>query len=234
MSVSMNELAMLVPSRARPSSVDRMADAWHRTGDPGADLVWLLDRDDPELEAYRERLVQYSWMKVAIQDRWTPMVPKLDAGARLAAEKYPFVGFIGDDHLPRTPEFGYSLSKYLHAAQPAIVYGADGFQDQKLPTWWTMSSDIIKALGRMVPAQVQHLYCDNAIMRLGEVAGMLHYLPHVLIEHMHPAAGKGSMDEGYLRVNRREQYMRDQALYRTWLNEDLERDATLLRRLRGV
>jgi hypothetical protein len=86
----------------------------------------------------------------------------------------------------------------------------------------------------MVPAPVQHLYCDNAVLTLGEAANMITFLPHILIEHMHPVAGKSEWDPGYERVNRRQQYDRDAAAYRMWVEDGLKRDATLLRELRGV
>jgi hypothetical protein len=152
----------------------------------------------------------------------------------LAAEFSPVVAFMGDDHVPRSPAWADAILTFMAATHPQIVYGRDGFQDRKLPTWWAMSSDIIKALGRMVPAPVQHLYCDNAVLTLGEAANMITFLPHILIEHMHPVAGKSEWDPGYERVNRRQQYDRDAAAYRMWVEDGLKRDATLLRELRGV
>jgi hypothetical protein len=35
------------------------------------------------------------------------------------------------------------------------------------------------------------------------------YLPDVIIEHLHPAAGKAEMDEGYARVNQPKWYEED-------------------------
>ena len=94
-----------------------------------------------------------------------------------------------------------------------------------------MTSNIIKALNRMVPAPVQHLYCDNSVMVLGQRTKMLAYLPHVTIEHMHPIAGKGEWDAGYAHVNRPSQYAMDQTAYQTWLADGLSRDATLITQL---
>lgn len=231
----MSALNVLVPSRGRPESVAKMADAWTETGAAGrATLTWIIDMDDPRYMDYLHELKFWEWMKRGVMTSWLPMVPKLNMAARLAAEASPTVGFMGDDHLPRSKNWDLAITGYAAATEPAIIYGKDGFQDEKLPTWWAMSSTIIKTLGRMVPAEVQHLYCDNAVMRLGEATNTLHYLPHVLVEHMHPLAGKSEMDAGYARVNRREQYDRDQGLYRDWLNTRLDEDARLVRELRGV
>lgn len=109
-----------------------------------------------------------------------------------------------------------------------IVYGQDGIQNKKLPTWWSMDARIIDKLGRMVPAPVQHLYCDNAVKALGEKTDQLLYDERILIEHMHPVAGKAPVDAQYSRVNRPEQYGRDANLFNSWVADGLDRDASLL------
>ena len=113
-----------------------------------------------------------------------------------------------------------------------IVYGRDGIQNEQLPTWWAMTPDIIRELGAMVPANVEHLYCDNAIKDLGEQAGCLRYLPEVLIEHMHPIAGKAPMDAGYEQVNSPERYAKDRSAYARWRTAQLPMDAGIVRTLR--
>ncbi|WP_037684635.1 hypothetical protein, partial [Streptomyces griseus] len=87
-----------------------------------------------------------------------------------------------------------------------IVYGDDGYQGERLPTQWAMTADVVGALGRMVPAPVEHLYCDNSVLDLGRAAGCIRYLPDVLVEHMHPVAGKAADDDQYRRVNSSAQY----------------------------
>lgn len=231
-------LAMLVPSRGRPGSVSRMLDAWESTGGfDHARLIWVLDADDPEFEAYAKELQRSSNRGGYIAEvaRWKPMVVKLNQAARVFARDFPAVGFMGDDHLPRTDGWAAELTNALSVMwpDPAIVYGRDGFQDARLPTWWAMNSSVVHALGRMVPADVQHLYCDNAILELGTQAECITYLPSVLIEHMHPAAGKAESDDGYRRVNRRQQYERDLAQFRAWVQDGLARHVTLLRNSRG-
>jgi hypothetical protein len=80
---------------------------------------------------------------------------------------------------------------------------------------------------------VQHLFCDNAVLELGKAAETIGYDERILIEHMHPVAGKAKMDEQYVRVNRAQQYERDSALFRGWLRDGMEADATLVQSLGG-
>lgn len=235
-------LAMIVPTRGRPESVPRMGDAWEATGAVegqvfrGAHLYWIVDADDPTLGDYKREIDQFPWMQVASIPLWQPMVPKLNWAARQLATLHTQVGFLGDDHLPRSDHWAQRLAAEMDSMPvgTGIVYGRDGYQDRALPTWWAMSSNIVKVLGRMVPADVQHLYCDNSMYQLGDKSGTLRYVEDVLIEHMHPVAGKAEWDPGHVRVNRPEQYIRDRLNFEAWVLGGMDRDATLVRELRGV
>lgn len=226
----MIDMVVLVPSRSRPQNVEPIVEAWHRTGAfKVADLCFILDDDDMQLDRYANELSVEPQVQRVIYPEWQPMVPKLNRMAVQAAKDYRVVAFMGDDHIPRTPAWADQLWEVGRLKVPSIAYGQDGMRDEKLATWWSMSSDIIKKLGRMVPAPVQHLYCDNAVMELGRAADCLVYLDTVLIEHMHPLANKAKMDAQYERVNRAQQYDRDAAAFHAWVKDGLEADATLLR-----
>jgi hypothetical protein len=194
-----------------------------------ADLIFIVDADDPKLSEYLAAVAPFLQVQRIVARTWEPLVPKLNRVAVKAAKEYEAVAFMGDDHIPRTPRWAdYLIDRHQKSDRAGIVYGLDGFQDKKLPTWWSMHSAVIQRLGRMVPADVQHLYCDNAVKMLGEEAGCLYWDPDILIEHMHPIANKGKLDAQYERVNRKQQYTRDEAAFRAWVQTGLARDATLL------
>lgn len=230
----MSELIVVVPTRSRPHLVPRMIDAWFKTGAFGtAELLFVVDRDDMAFDQYKRMFDRYPSVQHTVMPEWMPMVPKLNIAACQAAKEASVVAFMGDDHVPRTPMWASKLLAADVLNHGCISYGKDGFQDKRLPTWWGMSSKIVQRLGRMVPAPVQHLYCDNAIKMLGERTGSLVYLEDVLIEHMHPVAGKAEMDQQYQRINRKQQYTRDEAEFRRWVESGLEEHATLLSDLWG-
>lgn len=230
----MSELAVAVPTRSRPHLVPRMIDAWYKTGAFSvAELWFIIDRDDMQYDQYVRTIERYPSANVIVMEEWQPLVPKLNFAASHLAQHHTNVAFMGDDHLPRTMDWAYHLVAAHAKHGPSIVYGRDGYQDRYLPTWWSMSSAIIDKLGRMVPAPVQHLYCDNAVKALGEEARCLHYLDDVMVEHMHPVAGKAEMDQQYLRVNRKQQYTRDQAGFEGWLADGLDADVRMLADLWG-
>lgn len=247
----MSDVAVIVPTRSRPEAVARVAEAWHETHafEDGAQLVFVYDADDPRLddydaavsEAQRDPRLPYPGLIVRmVEPEWLPMVHKLDRVARLLATTHvaPYLGFAGDDHLPRTSGW---VGRHLAAFELdpiSIIYCNDGYRGEELPTQWTMSAEIVRALGRMVPAPVEHLYCDDAIRHLGEVAGCLTYLGDVLIEHMNPYATgvdgnrKVEFDEQYRRVNSSRQYATDRAAFRRWHERDLSAQAATIRDLR--
>ena len=235
-----SDLLVIVPSRGRPESVARVVAAWQATGAyERADLLFAVDADDPLLAEYHAQDLPAdgrTLVKLFAVNRWMPMVHKLNLLARQAAaspDPYFALGFAGDDHLPRTTGWAASTTAALREMGTGIVYGNDLLQGERLCTAWAMTSDIVRALGRMVPAPVEHMYCDNSVMDLGRQAGCLRYLPRVVIEHCHPLAGKAEWDVGYARVNRAEQFHRDEAAYRRWAGPDRDADVAAVKALRG-
>jgi hypothetical protein len=231
------DLLIIVPSRGRPHSFPRMVDAWLDTGafHQGAALLFALDADDTTVDEYLQlaRLPAGSNLPVGVTvaPAWQPMVAKLNRVAFQHASGPFALGFFGDDHVPRT--FGWA-TRYLEELRDlgtGIVYGDDLLQGENLPTQWAMTSDIVHMLGRMVPSGVEHLYCDNVIKLLGDRAECLRYLPDVTIEHVHFTNAKAPLDEGYLRVNRPEQYRLDFDAFQRWQASQLAGQAEDIRKL---
>jgi hypothetical protein len=229
---------MVVPSRGRPHNMTAVIDAWDATnGWAHADLLFALDDDDPALPNYRavERAragrvgVGAGMPVVQTFGTWQPMVPKLNAAAMRHRHGFDAVGFAGDDHLPRTADWPVPLMSVLDALGGGIAYGDDGVWNAAMPTWWVMSTPLLDALGRMVPADVEHLYCDNAVAELGRAAGCLHHVPGVLVEHMHPSVGKAPTDRGYAAVNAPRQYARDEDAFVRWRHTMLPAQAAAVR-----
>lgn len=243
----MRELLVIVPSRSRPHNVLPVVEAWLDTGAfADAELLFAIDADDPAYGAYSEALQTAAGLlveaghggllRVHSIPRHEQLVPKLNGVAAVHVQFYPeryALGFAGDDHRPRTPGWARRhLDALRELGGTGIVYPDDGYQGETIPTSWVMSSDIVRALGAMVPAEVEHLFCDNAIRDLGEAADCLRYLPAVLVEHLHPVAGKADDDDQYRRVNHRRQWRADKAAYRGWRERDLARQAGVIRALR--
>jgi hypothetical protein len=199
--VAAAELVMIAPSRGRPAAMAELIAQWAAVT-AGSLLLLAVDDDDPELPGY-----------LALRHPWTLVGPRLRLGGTLnelaprVAESGPVaVGFLGDDHRPRT--VGWDV---------------------------VITTDIIRTLGWMVPPGMIHLYLDDFWRRLGSDLDRLVYLPDVVIEHMHPHAGKGVWDDRYQEVNSAEMYAHDGTILQRYLGTDWPTDRARLRtRLRPV
>jgi hypothetical protein len=82
-----------------------------------------------------------------------------------------------------------------------LAYGNDLFQGEQLVTSPFIRADIPRRLGWYGLPAVEHLFVDNAWGDIGRGLGVLRYMPEMVIEHLHPLAGKAEWDEGYERAN---------------------------------
>jgi hypothetical protein len=65
-----------------------------------------------------------------------------------------------------------------------------------------------------------HMYLDDYWLALGSALQRITYLPDVVIEHVHPLAGKAKWDLGYTEVNGPAVYEQDRARYVDWLDNE--------------
>jgi hypothetical protein len=136
---------------------------------------------------------------------------------------------MGDDHLPRTKNWDKAFIRAL-GQNTGIVYGDDLLQGANLPTAFGMTRDLVNELRGMTFPGCVHLFFDNFVKQLGLDLQYLKYLPDVIIEHLHPAAGKAEMDEGYARVNQPKWYEEDLLTLQKYLKS--EEYANLVHKLR--
>lgn len=231
----MADLLIIVPARTRTWNIKRLLKGWTATGAWGvADLRIDIDADDPARARY-QRIDLPRGARFFTHDAWRPCMHKLDIAARQEMDSYFALGFMGDDHLPQTNGWAQRWLEVLRELGSGIVYGRDGYQDENCPTQWATTSDIVRALGRLCPSPVEHLWSDTAVLDLGKAADCIRYLPDTFIEHMHYVVGKAPKDAQYERVNSADQWNRDEAAYLQWRDHGgLAADAEVVRALRAA
>lgn len=209
-------MIVVVPSRGRPQNISELIDSFYATCKANTKLWVCVDEDDPELEEYSRVIHEgpggYTYLWV---DKPSRIGPILNNVIPKAAEQDDVVAFMGDDHRPRTVEWDRLYIQNVREMGTGIVYGNDLFQGANIPTQVAMSSNIVKATGKFVPDGMQHLYLDNVWKDIGQATAM-RYLPDVIVEHMHPAAGKASWDASYQANNSSETYSADGIRYNEW------------------
>jgi hypothetical protein len=232
----MADFVVIVPSRERPHAVAELVEAFDATCTADTRLHLVLDDDSPAIDEYRSAALDHPWggRLQVITHPSRNMCQALNMEAvRVAEELRPFaIGFMGDDHRPRSMSWDQSYLDVLRELGTGIVYGNDLFQGERIPTQVAMTSDIIRTLGHMAPSVLVHLFLDDYWKDLGTQAGCLRYLPDVIVEHMHPFAGKAETDAGYERVNAKSMYQADHAAYMRWKYMNLPGEVAKVRALR--
>ncbi len=89
----------------------------------------------------------------------------------------------------------------------------------------------MRALGWMMLPTAQHMYVDNAVLELGRATGRILYRPNVIIEHLHPVAGKAAWDASYRESNADERYVADRTAFEAWRAEQLAVDTAAVEAL---
>lgn len=235
-------LVVVIPSRGRP---DAARDAFLAIRETAARVstrvVIAVDADDPTLPGYRSAVRSVSHPAIGIDppqlvvlegDETGNLVRATNTLSLRVAREDPrcVIGNLGDDHRARTPGWDRAVLEAL--ATPGIAYGDDGLQGENLPTAPFISAEIVLALGWYALPSCVHMFVDDAWKSLGEGLGVLRYLPGVSIEHMHPGAGKGEMDEHYLRADASTE--RDRRAFAEWVATYRDADLAAVRDALGV
>ena len=221
----MADLAVIVPSRGRPNQLVAMATAaWdfaERAIPHRLRIVVGVDEDDPDRSEYL--LHGHPFLDVRVGPRrslsgWTNHLAE-----QLLAERNPprYLASLGDDHRPRTPGWDRRLIAAIESlgGAPGIAYGNDLLQGGRLPTAWVVSAELVRAVGWMMLPTCEHLFVDNAVLALGQASGRILYCPDVVIEHVHPVAGKAAWDDSYRATNAPERYATDREAFTRWQRE---------------
>jgi len=185
---------------------------------PKTRLVIAVDHDDPTRGDYQRIAPSraYGYEPVMIATLWEnetgDLVKALNGSWRRFADQADVIGTVNDDMVFRT----HSWDRIVAQAGAGIAYGNDLFQGEALVTSPFIRADIPKRLGWYALPVVEHLFPDNAWKDIGLGLGVLRYLPEVVIEHLHPLAGKAEWDEGYERANNQDITDRDRTAYELW------------------
>lgn len=224
----MLDLLIITPTRQRRAEAERLIGAIQDTAETWLHLILAVDNDD---RSYDDLAVP-AWAEIVRGPRqdvagWTNDIAVPRAG------NYEALASICDDHLPQTVGWDRRLLEAL-GGRPGVAYGNDLFQRELVPTAAVITAKVVAALGYMAPPGPEHLCIDLFWRRLGEDLGCLEYRDDVIIEHIHPAAGKAAWDDSYMRSNSPEQYSRDEAAYQAFLHSRWPDDLKALKEKLGM
>jgi len=224
-------LVVLCPSRNNPTALIEAATSFAATvTGPSTFFIGVVDYDDPKLAEYITRSTAAGILLMQVPEGEAgSMNAAMNWAAASWAQEADVVGFIGDDHRFRTKGWDRAIEMVLDGQGGGFAYADDLGQRENLPTQVFISAKIVRALGWMGLPGARHLYLDDTWKRLGDGAGCLYYIPDIVIEHMHPAFGKGAWDENHVRVNSQEMYSHDAKIYADWVEHRSTEDIEIVR-----
>jgi hypothetical protein len=230
-------VTVLCPTRGNPGALlEAYMSFRHSVVSPRSRFIGVVDHDDPSMDTYVS-ICEDTSLRIMV-------VPKASSGNMNLALNYgaaavvaagceddELIGFIGDDHRFRTKDWDVMLQSAAQQTGGGLYYGDDLFQGENLPTAVFISAKIVRALGWFGLPGARHLYLDNTWKLLGDSADCLYYLPDIVVEHVHPAAGKAAWDENHVRVNSNDNYAHDRSVFEAWMADGMERDVATVRAL---
>ncbi len=220
------DLLVITPSRLRPGNIARLLDAVHATAKMKTHVHVAVDDDDPELDRYRQVMqragkdgdVLTTGPRKGLTG-WTNEI------AVPAAEDYPYLASLGDDHVPYTPGWDKALIRAIEQmpGKTGFSYPWDNTRED-IPEAVVMSSNIVKALGWMALPDCTHWYIDTAWADLGRGINALKHLRAIKVEHAWKA-DQTSKDSG-------EKLIADRDAYYLWRKQRMTDDIRTVAALR--
>jgi GDP-L-fucose synthase len=214
------QVAILIPTRNRSAKIERIHKFWleNTSNKIITDCIIILDDDD---EMNYKRLPNFIYEVVKSNGK-RGMVYPLNYVASKYFEKYDYIGFWGDDHVPKTKDWNLKMYNILNKNKPySMVYGNDLLQGKNLPTEIIIDSSFIKDIGNMVDPLLTHLYVDDYWLFIGNYINNIHYLDDVIIEHEHYSANKSSKDEMYTILNDDQMCSKDCEIFNIIKNSEI-------------
>jgi hypothetical protein len=189
-------ISLVCPSRGRPEAFADMVCSAHATAsyDLRDQVVAYVDNDDPSLDAYRrfDYPVPTSLVvgeRCTLSDAWNRAAVEADGDVLMLA---------ADDLRFRTPAWDILVAGTLGGLFPdgiGLVYGRDGHADRRMATHPFVTSRWVEVVGRFTAPYFVADYVDLWLHDVATRISRAVFLPGLLVEHMHPAFGKGEWDE---------------------------------------
>lgn len=213
----MKDILVIVPSYKRQHKIEACIQAWRDTTSGKSDLLLVLEEHDAPYPQFEDVLV--------MQGGYGSVGKAMNAAVK-EYPNYKIYGHINDDHHFKTKGWEERVLHELECG--GYAYGNDLLQGKTLATQVFISGDIVQKLGYMGLPALDHLYIDDYWMAIGKALGKLYYMDDVIIEHIHPGAGKAEMDDAYARVNSNESYSTSKDIFTTWRDTQLQEEVKKL------
>ena len=215
-------LGILLPTRGRPSNLDRFLTAIEDTADDWH-LYLRIDHDDPLAPAYDDVLGRnYRRISVFHGARIGFGASLNELAAHAERDGVSHVGMFGDDVVPETSHWDSLMVEAL-GERLGVAYGNDGMRDKHpldLPTHYITQTEVYRRLGYLSPPTIRHLYLDNVARDVGRYLHNFVFVS-VIIRHLHPWSEGEKINDTTYREGGRNPHIRkaDRMAYLRWTRD---------------
>jgi len=219
------KISILTPTRNRPNNCERFIKSIYNTSANrnNVELLFYVDDDDPALNSYlsldkhcqteypdfyRIQFIKGEPKSVSIS--WNDMAEQCKGDVLIMGN---------DDLVYATDGWDYILEQELKKFNEDNVYVAwfeDKINGEKHCAFPIISREWYECLGRFTPGCFNFGYNDTWIFEVGKLLDRCHFIPSVVVEHLHFSTGKSQMDDTYARNRTQEKgnlYARDKIIF---------------------
>jgi hypothetical protein len=223
-------LCLICPTRQRPGLFTVMVESVARTATE-ADIIAVIDADDPERQGYLEMEKKHAFLKFAVNTHRVHFMKHYNLQFT-QHPNYAFYSATNDDFVYHTPGWDKRLIAEIRTRfqGQGWAYGDDMDNHEGLPTTSVVSGDICRCLGWLQVPWLKRCFGDNATLAIGRAMNRISYVPEVVIEHRHPSIGKNQSDSTYKRGRTAYNYHRDRLVYLFWQKFAMPRDIRRIQR----
>jgi hypothetical protein len=201
-------ISLLHATRGRWSQALRMMNTWMARAVNAfhVEHIFAIDEDDEESRKYlgrfRHIVVPAGGYSVAA---WNA------AAARATGD---ILVQMSDDFMP-PPEWDKSIIDSLGGSlfSPAVLRVNDGYRKDGLITMAIVTRRWLEKQGTLFDPAFRNVYSDNDLTSRAIKEKAIIEAPHLVFEHLHPAAGKAEEDATYARGNDLAEYERAKQIY---------------------
>jgi len=215
----------MVPTRGRRAQCEWLLESFTATA-TCADLTFIIDGDDQDTYDGMD----WGEAACAVLDPRAYLTGKLNATAMAVADAYRVLMWVGDDNVFVTPGWDKIMLDALDDLGGSGWIYPDDKRRSDVPEHWMCSSDLVKALGWFAPPYMSHYYTDNAVAELGRRAGLIRFVPEVVIEHLHYSVHPETEHDGLYKEAEERWGQSDLAAFQEWRADQCANEVSVLRR----
>lgn len=187
-----------MPSRGRWAQALQTLTAYRELAGIPIDLEVVADYDDESLTT--EVLYRLSLMACTVT--YGAHKSKIEACNGGRVNEWDILVLGSDDMMPVKEGWARRVVELFEEHWPTLdgaIHLDDGYAHERVNTLTIMGRRLYDQFGYIYHPSYKSVFCDDEYTEVLQAMGRLVYVPEVLIEHRHPAAGKARQDALYLR-----------------------------------